>query len=253
MANRRGARAIHRRPAFNESAVSTRSEAVVEVLPYLRRYARAVTGSSDSGDRYVRQFARVFLLHPDVLAADHDWKLQCFMLFRDVCRGLDPAKDAVTATGISWIDRQLAALLPVSRELLLLVHLENFTVAQAARIVGIPESEADDHLLGARLAFRRAAPKFWSPAIAKRISDASAGFRADDPVAEHENWPQPPAWLVARTATRGSSRHRDILQTLRDPVHDGRLPNSGSGRMNQTQALESWETEGGATAPAKML
>jgi hypothetical protein len=129
-----------------------------------------MTGSADSGDRYVRQFLEVLLSAPTTLAAGHDLRLRSFMLFHEVCRGLDPARDPVPAAGVGWIDREFAALLPVCREVLLLVYLEGFPVTQAARIVGISEREARGHLILARLAFRRAAPGIWPQAVASSIS-----------------------------------------------------------------------------------
>ena len=156
MSGRQQAQASHGRSASSASESSTRSQAVAAVLPHLRRYARAVTGSRESGDRYLRQFLGVVLSAPNVLTADDDMKLQCFTLFHQVCRGLDPAGDTVPAASVNWLERQLASLPPVSREVLLLVYLEGFPISQAARIVGIPEGEARDHRLEARSAFKNA-------------------------------------------------------------------------------------------------
>lgn len=165
----------HSRQACDESRTVTprRAESVVEAFPSLRRYARAVTGSADRGDRYVRQVLEVLLSAPDALVAGDDSKLQCFMLFHAVCRGLDPAKDAMPAAGVRWIDRQFAALVPVCREVLLLVYLEGFPISQAARIVGIHEGEARGHLILARLAFRKAAPRTWDIVRYLQVSTAT--------------------------------------------------------------------------------
>jgi hypothetical protein len=157
-----------------------------------------MTGSAASGDRYVRQFLEFLLSDPHAMAAGRDPKLQSFKLFHEVCRGLDPAKDAVPAAGVGWIDHQFASLLPTSREVLLLVYLEGFPVTQAARIVGIPESEASDHLVQARLAFQRSAPMAWSPTAASKLSRFSIGAGADDPTVNEETQSQQAAWRAAR-------------------------------------------------------
>src|SRR5688572_16697006 len=41
------------------------SEDIVRLLPYLRRYARALTGSQERGDRFVRLFLEVILQEPN--------------------------------------------------------------------------------------------------------------------------------------------------------------------------------------------
>jgi DNA-directed RNA polymerase specialized sigma24 family protein len=274
MTRRRDARKPERRLPPDDIANPTQSEAVVEVLPSLRRYAGALTGSTDSGDRYVRQFLKVLLSAPNVLGPDGDTKLQCFVLFHEVCCGLDPAKDAMAPAGADWVDRRLASLLPISRELLLLVHLEGFTAAQAARIVGIAQSEANYHLLNARLAFPRSAPAFWLPAITRKISRFVTDLRSDDDAVCDGNQLQQEAWHAARlTMSRSSwppgapraprgSLQRDAPPDLDDQPGQrqgllapgrARTRDSEGGRMQQREALEVWETEGGAAAPGKML
>jgi hypothetical protein len=51
---------------------------------------------------------------------------------------------------------QLASLPTVSREVLLLIYLEGFPISHAARIVGLSEPEARDHLLEARSTIKNA-------------------------------------------------------------------------------------------------
>ena len=44
------------------------SEAITRTLPFLRRYARAVTGSQERGDEWVRLCAEVAMQQPELIA-----------------------------------------------------------------------------------------------------------------------------------------------------------------------------------------
>ena len=57
------------------------SEAITRTLPFLRRYARAVTGSQKRGDEWVRLCAEVVMRQPDLITKIEDTKLGVFTLF----------------------------------------------------------------------------------------------------------------------------------------------------------------------------
>ena len=50
-------------------------------IPRLRRYARAVTGSQERGDEWVRLCAEVAVRQPELVANAEDTKLGIFALF----------------------------------------------------------------------------------------------------------------------------------------------------------------------------
>ena len=60
------------------------SEKIIENLRYLRRYARALLGSQQTGDTYVRICLEDLLVEPDRISAEGDVRLQLFRLFHDV-------------------------------------------------------------------------------------------------------------------------------------------------------------------------
>jgi CheY-like chemotaxis protein/DNA-directed RNA polymerase specialized sigma24 family protein len=126
---------------------------MVRVLPYLRRYTRALTGTKERGDRYVRQFLEAVLADPDLVSGEGDSKLETFKSFHQVCSGLDPAADPSVAgeNADLELERQIAALPALDRQILLLVSLEGFSVANAAEILGIAADDAREKLLQARL------------------------------------------------------------------------------------------------------
>lgn len=118
---------------------------IVKVVPFLRRYARALTGSQTRGDDYVRLCLETILAEPTRMEGG-DAKLHLFKAFHDGWRavggdagGLD---DLARVSGARSNARGLAALPPLERQILLLFCLEEFDIAEAADIVGIPVEEA---------------------------------------------------------------------------------------------------------------
>ena len=59
----------------------SRSQLVAEHLPLLRRYARALTGSQQHGDEWVRMCVEVLLQQPDLLKSGATTKFDVFMVF----------------------------------------------------------------------------------------------------------------------------------------------------------------------------
>jgi len=132
--------------------MTLQAESMVRVLPYLRRYTRALTGTQERGDRYVRQFLEAVLADPELVSGEGDPKVETFKAFHQVCSGLEPAADpSVTSDGDVELERQIAALPALDRQILLLVSLEGFSVGNAAEVLGIPAEQAREKLLQARL------------------------------------------------------------------------------------------------------
>ena len=76
----------------------------------------------------------------------------CFAVFHDAWDIVDsaiPSADGATEEG--GINRQLAALPSVERQVLLLIALERFSTAEAARILDLEEADVVRMLCGAAL------------------------------------------------------------------------------------------------------
>jgi DNA-directed RNA polymerase specialized sigma24 family protein/CheY-like chemotaxis protein len=134
------------------------SQELVKWIPYLRRYARALTGSQQRGDRYVRVCLEALLQEPQRLKAGGDMKLQLFTTFHDVWRIVDaaiPENKDDSGTAEVRLRNQLASLAPLDRQVLLLVSLEGFSVSDAARILDVSEDEAHEKLAEARTEIQR--------------------------------------------------------------------------------------------------
>jgi DNA-directed RNA polymerase specialized sigma24 family protein len=112
------------------------ANAVAPHLPYLRRFARALTGNQESGDAYVVAVLEAFIADPD--AFDHSLPPR-IALYRSFLKVWDSiALNAVTdtASGDAPADCRLDALTPKPRQAFLLMALEGFSIAETAEVLG---------------------------------------------------------------------------------------------------------------------
>src|SRR5919198_718407 len=104
------------------------SEKIVENLRYLRRYARALVGSQQTGDTYVRICLEALLQEPEKVSANGDVRLQLFRLFHDVWSRTGAAErdqEGGQPRDLS-VEARLQALPVSERQMLLLTTLEGF-------------------------------------------------------------------------------------------------------------------------------
>lgn len=102
-------------------------------LPSLRRFARALTGSQESGDAYVRATLEAIVQDPGVLKGSLPSDGALFRTFLTVWNSIG----ANTMERRSAMDEKLAALQPKSRQAFLLVALEGFNRETAAQIMQV--------------------------------------------------------------------------------------------------------------------
>src|SRR5687768_8518079 len=87
--------------AFEEETMSVTPEQIVRYLPYLRRYARALTGSQAVGDQYVEASVETLLAEQRRLEQTDDARKEIFCIFHDVWR--------VVHAGLEQLDEEEAA------------------------------------------------------------------------------------------------------------------------------------------------
>jgi CheY-like chemotaxis protein/DNA-directed RNA polymerase specialized sigma24 family protein len=134
------------------------SQAITRTLPYLRRYARAVTGSQEHGDAWVRLCVEVAVRQPDLIAATQDTKASVFRLFHRLRQPFGGLEEQARDTTVSGrLKGSLTDMAPLQRQVLLLTALENFTVEDAAQILEIGVDVAETALLQARRELQRVA------------------------------------------------------------------------------------------------
>jgi DNA-directed RNA polymerase specialized sigma24 family protein len=115
-------------------------------LPYLRRYARALTGSQTVGDALVRETLEAALAHPEIRAELAEGRVALYRAFNRVCAdgtpALEMAGDAASEHEAA-AQRQLQRIAPVRRQALLLLTLEEFSPAETAQILEVDEAEVE--------------------------------------------------------------------------------------------------------------
>jgi DNA-directed RNA polymerase specialized sigma24 family protein len=116
-------------------------------LPYVRRYARALTGDQTSGDNYVRATLEALASGDVELEADASPRVALYKVFHVIWQSagarLEPRPEAVAA---SEPVQRLMRIAPRSRQAFLLTALEGFTPAEAAQILGV-EYDAVEKLI----------------------------------------------------------------------------------------------------------
>jgi CheY-like chemotaxis protein len=116
-------------------------------LPYLRRYARALTGSQTLGDAAVRETLEAILEELDEWNQDIPVKVELFRTFHKIWNSamLGPLE----TTGRSGVIAQF----PIERrQSLLLVTVESFTANDAALILGTSAQMVNSHVEAAQAA-----------------------------------------------------------------------------------------------------
>jgi DNA-directed RNA polymerase specialized sigma24 family protein len=114
------------------------SQAVVQHLPFLRRYARALTGSQASGDAYVAAALESLILEPKSLESLPNKRVALYRLFTKIWNSvtLNGKADATTAPHLAP-DLHITQLTPRPRQAFLLVALEGFSEDEAAQILEV--------------------------------------------------------------------------------------------------------------------
>jgi CheY-like chemotaxis protein len=118
------------------------ADGIANHLPYLRRYARALTGSQTSGDKYAVASLEAVLADPAAIRRTPDLKTAIFHVFHSVWASsgtpVEESDDRITRAA----QAHMAHLTPNTREALLLHAVEGFSHAEIGMIMDIDESEA---------------------------------------------------------------------------------------------------------------
>ncbi len=121
--------------------MKARSDDLIRVLPYARRYARALCGSQPGGDALVADSIR------SLLAAGPTGANARIAFYHDITQRFSATSEP----------RKDGALNLLQRQLLLLTSLEEVPLDDAAQIVGLSAEEATALLTAARNKLRAAA------------------------------------------------------------------------------------------------
>jgi len=114
-----------------------KSQAVAQYLPFLRRYARALTGSQMSGDAYVSATLEALISDPSVIDEVGGPRVALYRLFTKLWNSVAINGQQSPVDPDMPADTRLAQLTPRPRQAFLLVALEGFSEDDAARILEI--------------------------------------------------------------------------------------------------------------------
>ena len=120
-------------------------------LPYLRRYARALTGSQTLGDAAVRETLEALLEAPEEWDEAAPVKTELFRTFHRIWNS-----DMIAPLESRGRSGVIAEFPVKRRQSLLLSTVEGFKANEVATILGISESDVNSHVVAARSAIEDA-------------------------------------------------------------------------------------------------
>jgi DNA-directed RNA polymerase specialized sigma24 family protein/CheY-like chemotaxis protein len=116
-------------------------------LPYVRRYARALTGDQTTGDNYVRATLEALAAGERELDASASPRVALYQVFHAIWQSagakLEPRDAEVDASATGEAVHRLMRIAPRSRQAFLLTALEGFTPGEAAQILGVDFREVE--------------------------------------------------------------------------------------------------------------
>lgn len=110
-------------------------------LPFLRRYARALTGSQQSGDAYIRASLTALAENPSDLDDSLSPRVALYKFFHAIWGTTGAELESKAITPSQAHDERLQALAPIHRQAFLLTSLESFNREDAAEILQTSEDE----------------------------------------------------------------------------------------------------------------
>jgi DNA-directed RNA polymerase specialized sigma24 family protein len=113
-------------------------------LPYVRRYARALTGDQSAGDAYVRASLEALAAGEATLPPQLTPRVALYRIFHTIWGGTG-AKLEASADGLETEDasRRLMRIPPRSRQAFLLTALEGFNASEAGQILDASADEIE--------------------------------------------------------------------------------------------------------------
>lgn len=111
------------------------AQLVVQYLPYLRRYARALTGSQVAGDAYVAATLETLVSDPAAIGGQAQVKVALFQVFTRIWNSLAVNGESEPAGRDLPAEVRLGQITALPRQAFLLSSLEGFSEEEAAVIL----------------------------------------------------------------------------------------------------------------------
>ena len=135
----------------------TISSSIAPHLPYLRRFARAVSGNQTSGDAYALATLEAIVADKETLRKDLEPRVALYQVFlrvwgsvafgsKERTSGESQLEPQDPSVGLQRGVERLEALTPRSRVAFVLSAIEGFSTEQIALALGCPTKDAEDLL-----------------------------------------------------------------------------------------------------------
>ncbi len=118
------------------------SQSIAPHLPSLRRFARALSGSQESGDAYVVALLEALVENPSVFPSGLDPKIALYRIFLNIWNSVDANAFPNFRFERSDAARGLQTLTPKPRQAFLLLSVEGFNAGAIAQILETDPGEA---------------------------------------------------------------------------------------------------------------
>ena len=118
-------------------------------LPFLRRYARALSGTQSTGDAFVRATLEAALADEELKRSLEDGRVPLYRAFHKVWSSAflesspEGARDIPDGEHEAGAQARLGAITPLNRQALLLTTLEDFSPAQAGQIMDLSTEQVE--------------------------------------------------------------------------------------------------------------
>jgi len=113
------------------------AQLVVQHLPYLRRYARALTGSQMAGDAYVAATLETLVSEPETIGAAGNVKVDLFQVFTRIWNSLSVNGRSDQIQRDLPAEVRIGQITPLPRQAFLLSCLEGFAEEEVASILSV--------------------------------------------------------------------------------------------------------------------
>jgi len=113
------------------------AQLVVQHLPYLRRYARALTGSQMAGDAYVAATLETLVSEPETINQGSNVRLDLFQVFTRIWNSLSVNGKSEQIQRDLPAEVRIGQITPLPRQAFLLSSLEGFSEEETAAILSV--------------------------------------------------------------------------------------------------------------------
>jgi CheY-like chemotaxis protein len=120
------------------------SKLVSQHVPYLRRYARVLTGNQASGDSYVAATLEALVKEPNLITMAPHPRIALYQVFSKIWNSVQVNAGTDDNASANAAERHLGHVTAMPRQAFLLVSVEGFSEEEAAAILDVDQKALQD-------------------------------------------------------------------------------------------------------------